>query len=46
MFSVARDATGSYGVAAAWFALIPLAVAVVAATMKPVPIDTRHVDAI
>ena len=45
MFSLARDATGSYGVAAAWFALIPLAVAVVAATMEPVPIETRHVDA-
>ena len=45
MFSVGRDALGSYGVAAAWFALIPLAVAIVAATMKPVPVDTRHVDA-
>jgi len=45
MFSVGRDVLGSYGVAAAWFALIPLAVAIVAATMKPVPLETRHMDA-
>lgn len=42
MFAIGRDITGSYGVAAAWFALIPLAVAASAATMKPVPVDTRH----
>lgn len=38
LFSLARDATGSYGIAAAWFALIPLAVALVASTMRPVPV--------
>lgn len=45
MFSLARDVTGSYGVAAAWFALIPVAVAVVAATVKPVPTDADHAEA-
>ncbi|MCL1587816.1 MAG: MFS transporter [Actinomycetia bacterium] len=45
MFSIAKDVTGSYGVAAAWFALIPVAVAIVATTMKPVSLDTRHADA-
>ncbi len=45
MFSIARDVTGSYGVAAAWFALLPIAAAIVAMTMKPVPLDTRHADA-
>lgn len=45
MFSIARDVTGSYGVAAAWFALIPIAVAIVAATVKPVPTNADHADA-
>ncbi len=44
MFSIARDTTGSYGVAAAWFALIPIAVAILATTMKPVPIDRHHAE--
>ena len=41
VFSLMRDATGSYGTAAAWLALIPIAVAVVATTMQPVAPDTR-----
>lgn len=45
MFSLAKDATGSYGVAAAWFALIPVGVAIVAATLKPAPTNTDHADA-
>lgn len=45
MFSLAKDATGSYGVAAAWFALIPIGVAIVAATLKPAPTNTDHADA-
>ena len=45
MFSLAKEATGSYGVAAAWFALIPLGVAIVAATLKPAPTNTDHADA-
>lgn len=45
MFSLARDAAGSYGVAAAWFALIPIGVAIVAATLQPVPTNTDYVDA-
>jgi MFS family permease len=44
MLSIARDVTGSYGVAAAWFVLIPLAVAIVATTTKPVPVDARPTD--
>ena len=42
LFSLARDLTGSYGVAAAWFALIPIGVAIGAATLKPAPIGTDH----
>jgi len=45
MFSITKDIAGSYGHAAAWFALIPVAVAIVAMTMKPVSLDTRHADA-
>jgi MFS family permease len=45
MLSIARDVTGSYGVAAAWFALLPIALAIVAMTMKPVSLDTLHADA-
>jgi MFS family permease len=44
MFSIARDVTGSYGVAAAWFALLPIAVAIVATTTRPVPVDARPID--
>jgi MFS family permease len=45
MFSLARDATGSYGVAAAWFALIPIGVAIGAATLEPAPTSADHADA-
>ena len=46
MFSIGRDCTGSYGVAAAWFALIPLAVAIVRRHDEAgAPRHTRHLDA-
>jgi MFS family permease len=41
VFSIARDATGSYGIAAAWLALLPAGVAIVAAMMKLVPVQTQ-----
>ena len=44
LYAIGREVTGSYGTAAAWFALIPLAVAVAAATMKPVPVGAQHSD--
>jgi MFS family permease len=44
LYAIGREVTGSYGTAAAWFALIPLAVAIAAATMKPVPIVAHHTD--
>jgi MFS family permease len=44
VFSIARDATGSYGIAAAWLALLPAGVAVVAAMMNLVPVQTRDLD--
>ena len=41
VFSIARDATGSYGVSAAWLALLPAGVAAAAAMMKLAPVQTR-----
>jgi hypothetical protein len=43
MLANAKDASGSYGVAA-WFALLPIAVAVVAATMKLTPEKIHDAD--
>lgn len=41
VFSIARDITESYGTAAAWLALLPAGVAIAAAMMKLVPVQTR-----
>jgi MFS family permease len=35
LFAITRDGFGSYGVAAAWLALIPLGVGIAASTMRP-----------
>ena len=45
LFSLARDATGSYGVAAAWFALIPIGVAIGAASLEPALGSADHAEA-
>jgi MFS family permease len=43
LLAVARDFSGSYSVAA-WFALLPAAVALTASTMKPVPLKGDATD--
>jgi len=44
MLAIAKDASGSYGVAA-WFALLPIAVAIVAVSMKPMSQSAQHAGA-
>ena len=42
LMAITRDATGSYGAAAAWLALIPIAIGLIAATLRPHAIENSN----